>query len=73
MMRDRLVKIGIRLVFYKIVGEQKGLQGEIVAALDIACAYGFLGLLHECVDLTEGGLLGQVKVSRRQFVQVQIG
>ena len=58
-------KIGIRLVLHKVVGEQKGFQGEIVAALDIACAYGFLGLLHECVDLTEGSLLGQVKLSRR--------
>jgi hypothetical protein len=59
-------------MFYEIVGEQKGFQGEIVAALDIASVYGFFGLLHKRVDLTKGSLLGQVKLSRRQFVQVQI-
>jgi len=59
-------------MLYEVVGEQKSFQSEIVAALDVACAYGFLGLLHKRVDLTEGGLLGQVELSRRQFVQIQI-
>ena len=57
----------------QVVGQQVSFLGKIMGALEIAFVGGVFGLLHEGVNLLQGGLLAGIQLATDDFLQVGIG